>query len=523
MTVEVLDGHNTIGGNKILVLDNKNEGFLLDFGLNFAYWYRFFEELVKPRTGRILSDLLRLKLIPELDIYRDDLNPPNFGRSLTLRFLFVSHAHADHCGMTGLVKPNIPLLMTNETLAIMKASSEIRAETISELYQRRRVKPEEGSLIRSDLMVVANKKADKFQKRMLCALDLKDDMRKSLEEKFDLVDRKDLWSDELFVQRVYHSVIGSAGLLVKIDGIWLAYTGDFRMGPKSKAEEDFWLEHLGANRLELAKRTESFLQLLSGKKPLILITEGTRVGRQSDAETTEKDVYEKVLHLVEVTNKLVIADFPVRHLERLLTFLNVAKKTDRYLVLMPKDYAYLVTMEQIEPVWKLSDEERSQLKVYHVAKSQFDALEKEVLQRAMDENIIIQPHSIDLAPDKYIFCAGYWEIPNLLDLDVKTLERSVYIHSTSEAYTEEQEIDFKRLGNWLKEFSIQPYGIRFTETGMEFTKDFHASGHVSATDLEMLIEEISPDFILPIHTEGKDWFIKRWGYQRVILSSLWYT
>ncbi len=502
-------------------MNNYNEGFLLDFGLNFSSWSQFFEEFVRPRTGRILSDLHRLKLLPELNIYRDDLNPPSFDKSSNVKFLFLSHAHADHCGMIGLIKPEIPLLMTNESLAIMKATSELRPEVISELYLRKREKPREDTLLRSDLSVTVREKSKKYLKRSLCAVDLSDMLKEELEEKFDFVDLEGLW-DGITVQRVYHSVIGSAGIVVRVDDCWVAYTGDFRTGPDDQDEEHFWLENLGSRRLELAKRTESFVRVLQGKRPLVLITEGTRVSRESDTETTEKDVYERVLYLVGKSGKLVIADFSVRHLERLLTFLKVAQKTNRYLVLMPKDYAYLVTMEEIEPAWRLSDEERRQIKVYHVAKTQFETLEGEMVRRASDEGILIQPADVNSAPDKYILCAGYWEIPTLLDLDDSALENSVYIHSTSEAYTEEQEIDSKRLGNWLNHFSIQPYGISFNEKEVGFSKYFHASGHVSANKLEEFINKINPDFILPVHTKNKDWFVERWG-SKVILNKLWYT
>ncbi|AEH50290.1 MBL fold hydrolase [Pseudothermotoga thermarum] len=521
MLIKVLDGHETIGGNKILVADKSNKGFLLDFGLNFTLWSLFFEEFVQPRTGRILADLSKLELIPKLDIYREDLNPPCFDDSIDVKFLFISHAHADHCGMIGLIKPDIPLLMTNETLAIMKANSDLKQDLIAELYPRKRVKPSDP-LIRSDLTEITRSKSEKFQKRKVCiigSLNTKD----QLEERFIFTDPSDLWDDRLIVQRAYHSVIGAAGLIVKVDGLWVAYTGDFRLGPRTKEEESFWFEHFGPTRLELAKRTSLFFDVLRDKKPLLLITEGTRVARKTDSETTEKDVYEKALELVGKTNKLVIADFPVRHLERLLTFLLIACKTERYLVLMPKDYAYLIMMEQIEPAWKLSEEERKQIKVYHVAKVQFSSFEEQVLKQAIEEGILIGPDQIESNPSKYIVCAGYWEIPMLLDLDPSALEGSIYIHSTSEAYTEEQLIDTKRLGNWLKKFFIQPFGIRFEDGEAVFTKEFHASGHISAEDLEEFINSLEPDYILPVHTEEKEWFVERWGKEKIILKNMWYT
>jgi ribonuclease J len=37
-------------------------------------------------------------------------------------------------------------------------------------------------------------------------------------------------------------------------------------------------------------------------------------------------------------------------------------------------------------------------------------------------------------------------------------------------------------------------------------KGFHASGHLSQSDLVKVIEEINPDKIIPIHTQHPQWF-----------------
>jgi ribonuclease J len=35
---------------------------------------------------------------------------------------------------------------------------------------------------------------------------------------------------------------------------------------------------------------------------------------------------------------------------------------------------------------------------------------------------------------------------------------------------------------------------------------YHASGHASGEDITWAIEQIDPDYIVPIHTEARDWF-----------------
>lgn len=516
MKIEVLDGFDCIGGNKILVVDNSNDGFLLDFGLNFSRWSLYFEEYLRPRTGKILHDLLKLDLLPKLNVYRGDLEPPHFDSDEKIRFLFLSHGHEDHTGFSGLISENIPLLITNETLAILKANAEIRQEVWNELYLRKRLRIQQEGIYRPDVLKT-EKKA--FIQRKICVHSNYDDSSAVDSDYFVQLAIDDLWKDELHVLPVYHSVIGAAGLVAKVDDWWVAYTGDFRTGPQTTDEESFWRENLGEKRLSLSKRTERFFDFLKDKRPLLLIVEGTTVARETSFSGNEKDVYQSALELVQGTNKLVIVDFSVKHLERLMSFLKIAMQTDRLLVLMPKDYAYLVTMGATEPIWNLSDREKEHLRVYHTAKTTFAGLEKTVMEQARSEGILLLPEAINSRPSSYMIAAGYWDFHNILDMDEEILRGSIYIHSTSEAYTEEQQMDFLRFGNWTKRFCIETHGFEVTEDGqVRFTKQFHASGHVGAEKLEQIISDLNPDLILPVHTTNREWFTKRWE-KKVISNS----
>lgn len=245
--IEILDGHRNIGGNKIRVVDSENDAFLLDFGLNFSRWGEFFEEFLNPRTGRILHDLLKLNMVPRLNIYREDLFDGKFEDPVNYSFLFLSHAHADHTGMVGLIDEKIPLLMTGETLAVMNASVKTtNSNVLIQLDGKKRRKASEKDVengIRPDLTVSGRSKDTEELERCI-----------SFPEKTELddyrtVEMSTLWKDDLFVEPVYHSVIGAAGLVVKVDGFWLAYTGDFRTGPETPEEERYWLDTLGEKRL----------------------------------------------------------------------------------------------------------------------------------------------------------------------------------------------------------------------------------------------------------------------------------
>ena len=69
MKITVYDGADSIGGNKIHVLENNN-GIFLDFGMNFAKYSLYYQDFIGERPARGIYDLWRLGLIPRLNIYR---------------------------------------------------------------------------------------------------------------------------------------------------------------------------------------------------------------------------------------------------------------------------------------------------------------------------------------------------------------------------------------------------------------------------------------------------------------------
>ena len=121
-----------IGGNKIL-LEWADRAYFLDFGTRFAVTGRFFEEFLKPRTAVGLRDFLRMELVPPLEgIYRDDLTAhepdlweryrrhPRYRRLDHLDGVLLSHAHQDHNGCLGFLKPEIPVFTGLMTALIAK-------------------------------------------------------------------------------------------------------------------------------------------------------------------------------------------------------------------------------------------------------------------------------------------------------------------------------------------------------------------------------------------------------------------
>ncbi len=86
----------------------------------------------------------------------------------------------------------------------------------------------------------------------------------------------------------------------------------------------------------------------------------------------------------------------------------------------------------------------------------------------------------------------------------------IYIYSTSEAFSEEMEIDVRRLKNWLDFFKIEPIGFNVNKASeLEFIKGYHASGHISGSELVDVIKTIKPEILIPVHTEKPELFTEK--------------
>ncbi|MEM4729067.1 MAG: MBL fold metallo-hydrolase [Thermoplasmata archaeon] len=125
MQLLALDGTDTIGGTKLL-LHYDEVGVMLDFGLNYSILSRYYEEYMKPRTTAGLLDLVVMGILPDvLGLYREDVLLPDFklkGPEVgKIDAILASHAHMDHVGNIGLLRPDIPVLTSAMSAAIMRS------------------------------------------------------------------------------------------------------------------------------------------------------------------------------------------------------------------------------------------------------------------------------------------------------------------------------------------------------------------------------------------------------------------
>jgi mRNA degradation ribonuclease J1/J2 len=83
--------------------------------------------------------------------------------------------------------------------------------------------------------------------------------------------------------------------------------------------------------------TRDFIERTKNEKLIALIMEGTRIADEMREEGSEELVSKEPMKIVSTTNRLVLADFNFKDVDRLRTFLKVGKDNDRKLVVKMND------------------------------------------------------------------------------------------------------------------------------------------------------------------------------------------
>lgn len=511
VSLTVYDGAEGIGGNKIFLEDQGN-GVFLDFGMNFSKNSKYYEEFLKARSSRGIHDLLRLNFIPKLNIYRSDLIPTDVSvdrfPSLNICAALISHAHMDHCGYMGLLREDIPIIGSCTSLALMKAMQDSQDQTFGSDVTYCTFK----SKFSEDGCVLKSKNESPYIGRTListtepCAglVEFLTTRPKAPSSKkiFHPPSLKSISCEstpfEISAYPVDHSIYGATAFILE-GAKSIAYTGDFRVHGKN------------------AEKTREFANQAKGVD--VLITEGTRAGRENDepnSETceptsvSEEMVYETCRGVVDDSQSLVVADFSARNIERLEIFLYIAQKSGRTLVVTAKDAYILQALNRVEKVARLKE-----VLVY-------DALKAE--KKSAWENTVVASggrlighREISRDPEQYVVCFSFFDMNNLLDISP---EGGDYIYSSCEAFSEEMVIDFQRLWEWLLFFKMQVHGLEMVKENNQLkprtVKGFHASGHASREDLEEIITQIDPGVVIPVHTTGHQWFSKTFDTVQIV-------
>lgn len=505
----VLEGKNTIGGTKILLCEN-DHGLLLDFGMNYTRYGQFFEEYMKPRSVVGLYDLWATGLVPHyVQLYRPDTILTPFVDNQTLPVshidgVVLSHAHMDHAGLIGTLNLDIPIIASRTTLAILRANqdsgktsfyqeaayttpfqdSTCREHTIKKQGQGQKC-PDQGR----NAIVLENEFPEGLSELWKRTANPDGSGRKMISGSIaTLVDSDLPWTIESFP--VDHSIPGACATIVKSEHYTIAYTGDIRFSGTAAA------------------KTRDFIRKAKEIGIDILIIEGTQLTRQNECCTTEQDCKTKCNEIIENAHeKLVIADFSPKNIERLIAFAKIAEDTRRRLVILPKD-AYLLYCLNITGDNVPMPSET--LRIYNEPKGTEAKWEQWIY--GAYKNFLVKASEIASSQGDYILAFSLLDMNALIDIKPTG---GLYVYSSSEPFSEEQNIDFKRLRNWLTFYDFDVKGVSFElqddNVMIKIEPGYHCSGHATDEELEQMIEEINPNIIVPIHTTNPQWFREKFG------------
>jgi ribonuclease J len=435
-------GLDEIGGNKIL-LEDKGTKVFLDFGKSFAKRSKYYDFFSKPRLVNGIGDLLELGIIPDLrGIYREDLlalAARTEREQRAIDAVILSHAHADHADYVSLLREDIPVYMGSITKTILES-----------------IQDERNSDIEFEIT--------RFKKRPINSKD------KPITRDIKTFKTGDMFTiDSISVRPVHvdHSIPGCYGLIIDTSEGRIIYSGDLRShGNKSNLTKDF---------AEEASKE---------KNPDLMLCEGTRINEA--AYHTEKDVYDSCKFLVSQTrSSLVFADYSYKDIDRFTTFYNVARETKRKLLIGIRAARYLHALKLADPNLDIPEIDDESLGIYRPRE----------LKCATDDKDFYEKHSnvwtfsdMKGKESQLVASMSSYSADELIDIRPSN---GLYIHSTSEPFNEEGEIDEERTRRWLAK-----YGLKSVHC--------HCSGHASGIELVNIVNEIDPKTLVPIHTEEAD-------------------
>jgi ribonuclease J len=435
-------GVNEIGGNKIL-LEDKDTKVFLDFGKAFGRRAKFFEEFINPRTSNGIEDFLTMGLLPNIEgIYRDDLMKMA-ERKITEPYIdavLLSHAHSDHADYISFLHEKIPIYMGETCHLILQALEERSHRNIEREILSYKQRP-------------YNRKDEPIKRKI---------------NTFRTGKKFKIGSLEIEPIHVDHSVPGAYGFIIYTSEGPIAYTGDIRLHGTAP------------------KMTRDFIERAKCEKVVGLIIEGTRISDE-EKEESEELVSQESRKIVSSTKRLILADFNFKDVDRLRTFLKVAKMNERKLVVKLNDVYFLKYLSR-DPNLNVPNFDSDDIIIY--LPKMGSGLYHDSDYRLGDKQFLTRMNTWNaqdiIKNESKVLCAlGFYSFNVLIDM--KPQVGGIYIHSASEPYNEEMEISQGRINAWMDHFGLHKFQC-------------HCSGHAQRRDLFDMVQEINPLKLYPVHT-----------------------
>ena len=470
-------GVNDIGGNKFLVED-KGTKILMDFGMSFTDEGKFFSQFMNARTSNSLADYFELGILPKISgLYRTDIaKHVGFGgdEATEIGAVLLTHAHVDHCKYISYLRPDIPIYCSEASKLIMQNYDDTGTDQYLTLKERFQVYTNnKGEISRAS--------GDKV--KVPRNIQVFEDGKKF---SIDSIDVEPLPVD--------HSLPGVNAFILHTSAGSIANTGDLRFHGRREKDTAKFVERCGESSLDL------------------ILCEGTRVTETQSK--TEHDVESISTKIINDTKELVICGYPIRDLDRLMSFYLAAKNSGRYLVIDLKQ-AYLLKLfsgsANFSNLYPAPTDKT--IKIF-IPRGTWSLIDKDLekfseRQLYMDyagwqREFLDYPNKVDYRDvaknqKEFVFYCSDFNLQNLID--IKPNPGSSYIRSLTEPFDVEMELKEEQIKNWFEYFGIISKEREWNQV--------HVSGHGDGEQIKRVIDGANAKKLIPIHTHH-DEYHKKW-------------
>jgi len=441
---------------------------------------QYFAEFLNPRKLSGFGDLFEFDLLPDIKgIYRRDyskhMDYGDHDKDTTIDGVLLTHAHVDHCAYIHYLRPEIPIYCSEASKIIMQGFQDMGGD-------------EEYITYKENFKIYENSRGGISRAKTA-------DHREETSRNIQVLNPSNVLKlDSISVESIPidHSLPGVYGFLIHTSEGDIGYTADIRFHGRKPDDSQKFVDTCGSKNLDY------------------LLCEGTRINKQDSI--TEFDVESKVTDVINNTENLVVCTYPIRDLDRFLSFYNSIKAAGRDLVIDTKQ-AYLLKLFQTSDEWKnfYPSPEDPNIKVF-VSRKSWGLLDKDpeiwtdgVIQadyKNWEREFLDYPNYVDyrdvLANQKnYAFYCSDFQLQNLID--VRPKEKSSYIRSSTEPFNDEMKLDQERIKRWLVHFGLI--------SDDDAWNTIHVSGHGSCDQIKKIIDGTKPKTLIPIHTEHEDHFV----------------
>lgn len=513
VSITFYGGVGEVGGNKIFIKDGDTR-ISLDFGMQMGKANGIWSEFQQPRRLNAIGDLFEFDLLPQVSgIYRKDYTKHMMWKDDwlepdSLDAVVLSHAHIDHCEYIRYLRPSIPVYCSPESKLIMQGFDVMSsAEYLESKESFVMYENQKGGL--GYTSASSKERVPTF--RTFVPIEN--------HKKFKI------GSMEFEPIHIDHSLPGTYAFLIHTSSGTIGYTADIR----------FHGSH--------PERSLDFVKTAKAAGVDLLLCEGTRLQKDGKPRLadTESMVQELVTKRLQECSGLAVCGYPLRDLDRFMSFYNAIKNTDRRIAIDMRQ-AYTLGLFDQDPACKgmypPPDDENLAIFIPRkksglVGRTDNPNLHKLVIRdynpsthdiqkddfRDDVHNLMLRDYDLwardmvdktnavnfqTLQGQQNSFALFLTDFALVNLVDVRPVDGSTYIRSQTEPFNEEMALDHRKVKRWLVHFGLIPSAPNPEDIGV--WDPIHVSGHGDSAQLASMVSEIAPKRLIPIHTETAELF-----------------